>query len=197
MGGLYVLLKMTKIVILSLFALAFNACNKSSSSPSQIIADVPDSEVLYTFVIPEKYSLVKPIPEGDQWLSSYKKNHKYSEDSWETWVWRLTNIDVGENIKVYARDQGETQFFVYGYPELPELFIDYKFKRVDIAGYSGGDHITTVSPSRNYVVCITNNPRNYMHGLSISNGVWKNPKGLWSFSFSGNKVTWKKGKTNR
>jgi len=141
------------------------------------------------FIKPSSYTLVDPIPKNDEWLSSFQKNNGY-KDEWETWVWRLTDINSGSGIKVYARNSDEEQFLLTGYDhEEPILIVDYQSKQVSSTGYYSGEHNVKLSPSENYIVCLVENPRSFLSGVALD---FELKGGHWFVTFDGDKVTWAK-----
>lgn len=135
-----------------------------------------------------QFTLAPPIPADDQWLASFKTGHDYDQ-GWETWVWRKTDLKVGEGITVYARNQDEQHFLLRGIPELDQITVDFRAQVVGEAWSFGATHVGSLTPSENYVVVITSYPRTYLpNGMSLKER-YKTDRG-WDFEFVNDKVSW-------
>lgn len=147
----------------------------------------PVADGRFQLTIPNTFTLTDPIPEGDQWLKTFREGNGYKPE-WETWVWRLTDIDVAPGIKVYARDSDERQFFVTGCDKFELLSVDFQVSEVGETGFYSGEHNVKLSPSGNYIVCLAENPRAFLHGLPIDDEVKRG--GDWVMRFEGDTAIW-------
>jgi hypothetical protein len=151
------------------YALLTISIGLSSCQPDQSQTDKQSREPeRYTFDRSQSYTLAPLIPENDQWLESFKKTWKYG-DGWETWVWRKTDIDFAEGAVVYARDEDEVQFFITGFravtnygDQFGELTIDFRHGMIGWSFGNSGMHVEAFSPSKDYYVVITRNPRSFV-----------------------------------
>ncbi|MFC7339683.1 hypothetical protein ACFQY0_21035 [Haloferula chungangensis] len=143
----------------------------------------------FSLTIPESFTLADPIPQDDEWLKTFREGNGY-ESTWETWVWRLTNIEVAPGIQVYARDRDERQFLVTGCDEFQLLSVDFRISEIGETGFYSGEHNVKLTPSKNYIVCLAANPHAFLHGLPIDDKVKRN--GDWIVSFEDDTVNWHK-----
>ena len=177
------------LIAFSVFVLA--ACRTDEIQTEEV---KPQVLLSYQLDRSQEYTLVAPIPEGDQWLSSFKKAHGYGK-GWQTWVWRKSSIKLGSGATVYARNQKEVQFLVTGLGGIKsgDICINFRNKNIGWEWGGSGMHITSVSPSKNYIVTITKNPHAFLSdGMSLKER-HKADFG-WDFEFVGDVARlWERG----
>lgn len=176
--------------IITILILCFISCSKEDSIKVEHVGSHSElAPRYYSLRQSQTYQLAPPIPEGDQWLVSYQDKNGYS-DGWETWVWRLTSIEVGEGVRVYARGYEESQFLISGCFDGELMCVNFEENWIGRGGfYYGGTHQVALSPSGNYLVCITSTPRAFLHNGVALDCPCKT-KGSWRWSIDEGVAQW-------